>query len=134
MAHGLEVRVPLLDHRFVEWVYSLPGEMKLGSHPKSFFVEAMGDDLLPEVAHQRKMGFTLPFERWLHTSLKQFVDETLSDHESVEQAGLDYGIVQEVWRRFQHGRRSISWSRIWALVVLVRWCRENGVARERSNE
>jgi asparagine synthase (glutamine-hydrolysing) len=134
MAHGLEVRVPLLDHRFVEWVYSLPGEMKLGSHPKSFFVEAMGDDLLPEVAHQRKMGFTLPFERWLHTSLKQLVDETLSDHESVEQAGLDYGIVQEVWRRFQHGRRSISWSRIWALVVLVRWCRENGVARERSNE
>ena len=130
MAHGLEVRVPLLDHKFVEWVYSLPGEMKSGRHSKSFFVEAMGDDLLPEVVHQKKMGFTLPFDRWLHTSLNQFVDGTLTDRESIAQAGLDYGIVQEVWRSFQHGRRSISWSRVWALVVLVSWCRENGVASD----
>src|SRR5204863_2604562 len=68
MAHSLEVRVPLLDHKLVEWVYALPGEMKAGHRPKSFFVEALGDDLLPEVANRKKMGFTLPFEKWLHTS------------------------------------------------------------------
>lgn len=130
MAHGLEVRVPLLDHKLVEWVYSLPGEMKSGHHPKSFFVEAMGDDLLPEVAHRKKMGFTLPWERWLRTSLKTFVDEILGDRESVERAGLDYEVVGEAWVRFQSGSKSISWSRVWALVVLVSWCSANEVSGE----
>ena len=131
MAHSLEVRVPLLDHRLVEWVYSLPGEMKRGHHPKSFFVEALGDDLLPEVAHRKKMGFTLPFERWLHTSLKKFVDEILTDREAVEQAGLEPSEVLDIWERFQRGHKSTSWSRIWSLVVLINWCRQHDVVAEK---
>jgi asparagine synthase (glutamine-hydrolysing) len=131
MAHSLEVRVPLLDHKLVEWVYALPGEMKSGGHSaKSFFVEALGNDLPSEVANRTKMGFTLPFEKWLHTALKKFVDEVLGDREAVKRAGLDHAEVSHIWESFRRGSKSTSWSRVWGLVVLINWCREHEVTME----
>ncbi|MFN2578946.1 MAG: asparagine synthetase B, partial [Pyrinomonadaceae bacterium] len=132
MAHSLEVRVPLLDHKLVEWVYALPGEMKSGQGPKSFFVEAMGADLIPEAANRKKMGFTLPFEKWLHNSLKDFVADVLNDRTSVTNAGLDPEEVSDTWERFRRGSKSTSWSRVWGLVVLINWCRQHEVTADEN--
>jgi asparagine synthase (glutamine-hydrolysing) len=127
MAHSLEVRVPFLDHRLVEWVYALPGEMKSGHGPKPFFVEALGADLIPEVANRKKMGFALPFEKWLRGSLEGFVNDVLRDRTAVERAGLDHQQVLDNWERFLRNHKSTSWSRIWSLVVLVNWCGQHEV-------
>jgi asparagine synthase (glutamine-hydrolysing) len=128
MASALEVRVPLLDHHLVEWVYALPGEMKSGDRPKQLLIEAMGTDLLPEVVGRKKMGFALPFERWMHTSLKAFVGDALKDAAAVTCAGLNPAAVSDVMQRFAAGSRSTSWSRVWGLAVLVDWCRRHQVA------
>jgi asparagine synthase (glutamine-hydrolysing) len=128
MASALEVRVPLLDHRLVEWVYALPGEMKTGDSPKQLLIEAMGADLLPEVVGRKKMGFALPFERWMHTSLRAFVGDALKDTKAVAGAGLNEAAVGEVIERFNAGSRSTSWSRVWGLAILVDWCRRHQVS------
>jgi asparagine synthase (glutamine-hydrolysing) len=127
MAHALEVRVPLIDHHLVEWVYALPGHLKMGHHPKRLLVEALGDDLPPSVLNQRKIGFTLPFERWLHTSLKSFVNDSLNDERALRRAGLDANTVGGIVRDFERGAPSTSWSRIWGLAVLVEWSRRHKV-------
>lgn len=127
MAHALEVRVPLLDHRLVEWVYALPEKIKVGHPPKALLVDALGADIPAEVIHQRKMGFTLPFERWLHTALKPMMKDILNDGEAVARAGLDPAGVADVYARFVNRSRSTSWSRIWGLAILVDWCRRHDV-------
>jgi asparagine synthase (glutamine-hydrolysing) len=127
MASALEVRVPLLDHKLVEWVYGLPGNLKVGQYPKQLLIDACGTDLLPEIVGNKKKGFALPFERWLHTALKPFVAKTLGDVEAVKRAGLNVTAVTDITERFASGSRSTSWSRVWGLVVLVAWCRQQAV-------
>jgi asparagine synthase (glutamine-hydrolysing) len=125
MANALEVRVPLLDHELVEWVYSLPGNLKLGRHPKQLLIDALGSDLPAEITNRKKMGFALPFERWAHTSLRPFISDALNDTAAVARAGLNpKGVIDSV-ECFDSGSRSTSWSRIWGLAVLVDWCRRH---------
>jgi asparagine synthase (glutamine-hydrolyzing) len=128
MASALEVRVPLLDHHLIEWVYALPGKMKTGQSPKQLLIDAMGADLLPEVIGHKKMGFALPFERWMHTSVKAFVTDALHDTQAVTCAGLNVAAVSDVIEQFDRGARSTSWSRVLGLAILVDWCRRHQVA------
>ena len=127
MSSALEVRVPLLDHKLVEWVYSLPGATKTGRHPKQLLIDAMGADLPAEITERKKTGFALPFERWIRASLKPFVSDALNDSNAVRGAGLNQTEVMNVVDRFERGSPSTSWSRVWGLAVLVDWCRRNRV-------
>jgi asparagine synthase (glutamine-hydrolysing) len=133
MANALEVRVPLLDHELVEWVYSLPGNLKAGRHPKQLLVDALGSDLPTEITTRKKMGFALPFERWVHTSLKPFISDALSDTRAVTRAGLNPNAVIDSVKCFDSGSRSMSWSRVWGLAVLVDWCRRHDLELALSN-
>lgn len=66
MRHSVEVRVPFLDHRLIEYVSSLPISLKLGGiRPKSLLIEAVANILPKEVWERKKMGFTFPFAVWL---------------------------------------------------------------------
>ncbi|MDB4948969.1 MAG: Asparagine synthetase [Gemmatimonadetes bacterium] len=116
MAHSLEVRVPLLDHRLVEYVLRLPPAAKTaGAGPKPLLTRAVGALLPPEVLAPRpKQGFTFPFQPWLRGPLRARVREALDQRP-------DYGMlrrdaVERTWRDFQAGR--LHWSRVWALAVL----------------
>jgi asparagine synthase (glutamine-hydrolysing) len=119
MAHSLEVRVPLLDHRLVEQVLRLPDPVKAnGERPKSLLREAVGA-LLPAVVRNRsdKQGFTFPWDVWMRGPLKGKIVSML---EAGTAAGrLQEGAVQDVWTAFQAG--NLHWSRPWALAVLARW-------------
>lgn len=128
MSSALEVRVPLLDHKLVEWVYSLPGATKTGRHPKQLLIDAMAADLPAEISERKKTGFALPFERWIRSSLKPFVSDALNDGGAVLGAGLNRAEVLNVVARFESGSRSTSWSRVWGLAVLVDWCRRHEVS------
>jgi len=66
MAHGVEARVPYLDHKFVELAFSLPDTLKLKGAVDKYALRRMARDLLPpEIANRRKKGFTVPLEEWL---------------------------------------------------------------------
>lgn len=123
MAHGLEVRVPFLDHRLVEMVLSIPGKMKLDEKtPKSLLVSAL-DGLLPgELIYRKKQGFVLPFSVWVRGVLKKQIEDTLLKPNSGGPMAdiLDHQSVYEIWNRFLTGRA--NWVRPWALYVLKSWC------------
>jgi asparagine synthase (glutamine-hydrolysing) len=125
MAHSLEVRVPFVDTKVVDYVVSLPGEWKAPSRvvQKPLLVDAMADLLPREFLNRPKMGFTLPFEKWLQGKLRHEVGPVLEN----PGCGLNAQGVREVWRRFLEKPRAVGWSRPWALYVLAKWCEVNGV-------
>jgi asparagine synthase (glutamine-hydrolysing) len=125
MAHGLEVRVPLLDHKLVEFLFSLPAGQKLRpGFPKYLLVKAVRDLLPPEVVHRPKRGFTLPFEQWLREELRDELQQKFRKWDEGPLASyLEGRAVREVWSSFLAGRT--SWSRPWALYVLNQWCTTN---------
>ncbi len=125
MAHSLEVRVPFVDTKVVDYVLSLPGEWKAPSRggPKPLLADAMADLLPREFLNRPKMGFTLPFEKWLQGSLRGEVGSVLES----PGCGLNSAAVGEVWNRFLEKPRAVGWSRPWSLYVLSRWCEINGV-------
>lgn len=122
MANSLEVREPLLDHRLIELVASLPGGFKsAGAGPKPLLISAIGHLLPPELLRQPKMGFTLPFQAWLRRDLRRVVEETLLDARLGGQVAemLNPEAVASVWHRHQRGLG--SWVRPWSLYVLKQW-------------
>jgi asparagine synthase (glutamine-hydrolysing) len=125
MAHGLEVRVPLIDHHLAKSLMSLPGAWKLnGGTPKPLLVGALRGALPTEIVHRPKVGFTMPFDRWLRGALRPEVGRalaTIADSPLAE--CLNGEGARRVWEEFEGG--VTSWSRPWALFVLRRWCELN---------
>ena len=121
MAHGLEVRVPLLDHHLARKVLALPGPWKMNGIPKPLLVRAVGNTLPNQIVRRRKRGFTLPFEHWLRDELRAGVEANLRKIPAGPLGMLlnDKG-VRDVWKNFLRG--ATSWSRPWSLYVLQRWC------------
>lgn len=125
MAHGLEVRVPLIDHQLVRRVLALPGSWKLEKRtPKPLLVHALRGGLPDEIIHRPKRGFTMPFEHWLRDALRPVMEKSLR---KIGDGALGALISEQgawrVWEEFLEGRT--SWSRPWSLYVLQRWCQQH---------
>ncbi|MGH9504289.1 MAG: asparagine synthase (glutamine-hydrolyzing) [Terriglobales bacterium] len=127
MAHGLELRVPLIDHQLADKVMALPGAWKLDDKtPKPLLVGALKGALPVEIVHRKKQGFTLPFERWLRESLRPEVEVALQKIGGGPLGPLlNHESAMKVWIDFLNERT--SWSRIWSLYVLERWCELNSI-------
>jgi len=70
MRNSLEVRVPLLDHKFVEWAYSLPDNMKLNGSQSKYLLKKILKKYLPdEIIYRKKMGFDIPLKQWVKAIL-----------------------------------------------------------------
>jgi asparagine synthase (glutamine-hydrolysing) len=123
MSQGLEVRVPLIDHRLARTVLTLPGRSKVNGTPKKLLVEALEGSLPDEIIHRPKRGFTLPFEHWMRKEMRSEIEPVLQASR-IEQgplgALLDGKAVEKIWKGFLDG--AVSWSRPWSLFVLQRWC------------
>ena len=123
MSQGLEVRVPLIDHRLAKAVLAIPGEQKLGPTPKPLLVGALGASLPDEIVHRPKRGFTLPFEQWMRQELRGEIEPVLDATRLASGPLGDFLHAREVlkvWQDFLG--RSISWTRPWSLYVLQCWC------------
>ena len=78
MAHSLEVREPLMDHPLIEWLATLPVDMKIrGNEGKFLLKKAMEPHLPHEIMYRPKMGFSVPLARWFRGPLKERVRESI---------------------------------------------------------
>jgi asparagine synthase (glutamine-hydrolysing) len=127
MAHSLEVRVPFVDTKVIDYVLSLPGAWKISGGQKPLLADAVSDLLPREFMARPKMGFTLPFEKWLQQNSRSEVSSVLEDRHRLGTAALDSEAVAKLWRTFLQKPRAVGWSRPWSLYVLVKWCEMNGV-------
>jgi asparagine synthase (glutamine-hydrolysing) len=128
MAVALEARVPLLDHVLAESV--------AGLDPKRRFSPARKKKLLREVALGRldpglfdrpKSGFVLPIDKWARGSLQPQMGALFEDDNLVGRVGLRSDTTRTLWRSFVQGRPGLYWTRVWALYVLLSWCRTHEV-------
>lgn len=118
MAHALEVRVPFLDYKLVEYVLGVDDKHKYPHTPKKLLTDSLQDLLPPQIINRKKMGFVLPWEHWMKNELKSFCEEKLA---VLEEMGLNPAQVKSLWQRFLQGDPRISWSRVWPLVTLSNW-------------
>jgi asparagine synthase (glutamine-hydrolysing) len=124
MANGLELRVPFLDHKLVEFAAALPDASKLdGRNGKAILRQAMSG-LLPEAILTRpKKGFPVPLAAWLRGPMRQFTRDHLLPTGSACSRYLDRGAVSQMVREHETGRADRS-QEIWTMLVLEFWHRE----------
>jgi len=122
MAVALEVRVPFLDYKLVEYVLGLPDKHKNLISPKKLLTDSLKDLLPNEIIERKKMGFVLPWQVWMKNELKSFCEENLNELKKRSSLNADY--LNSLWKRFLQDDTLISWSRIWHLVVLGHWLRK----------
>ena len=128
MRHGLEVRVPLLDHHLVEHLIALPDAVKQPGHvPKRLLRESLGHSLPAVCTDRPKRGFVLPFDRWMRTSLRAFCDRHLGPEGLAGRPESHETGVRTLWQSFLGGDGRTTWARPWALVSLHAWLVEHEV-------
>jgi asparagine synthase (glutamine-hydrolysing) len=121
MAHGLEVRVPFLDHRVVEYAAALPSRLKLrGARSKIALLEVFGAELPARVRRRAKAGFDVPIGAWLRGPLRTLVRDTLAPAAIARAGWLSAEAVQKLVRDHETGDADHAW-RVWSLLVLQRW-------------
>ena len=115
----------VITHELIEYVLSLPDAYKMGEGPKQLLVDSL-PDLLPDyIVNRPKMGFEFPWREWLKNELFDYADQRLrriSKRPYFKEEG-----VMELWSRFTKGDQSITYSRIWPLVVLEEWMELNEI-------
>ncbi len=124
MAHALEVRVPLLDHVLVDLVTALPDQVKQPNGdgtPKRLLVESLGGLLPDSIVKRPKMGFALPFDAWMRGPMRAFCEERLGERGLAGRGLVNATELARLWQTFLAGGTEVSWSRLWALVVLDAW-------------
>ena len=127
MAHSLEVRVPLLDHVFVEYVARLPMRFKLhGQTMKYIFKKAFGPQLPPGILHRPKMGFGIPLRHWFAGDLRGFVRDVLFDSRALQRGYFRPAFLETLMREHASGRRDHGYL-LWSLMALEVWHRNAGL-------
>jgi asparagine synthase (glutamine-hydrolysing) len=121
MAVSLEARVPLLDHRVVEFAWRLPQRAKVRRHVGKWLLREALYRRVPRALIERpKMGFSVPIDAWLRGPLRDWAADLLAV-DTVRRAGmLDGTAVAAAWRDFQAGRGP-SGLDLWALLVFRAW-------------
>jgi asparagine synthase (glutamine-hydrolysing) len=129
MAHGLELRVPLLDHRLVEQTVQMPGVLKRPDpRPKPLLLDAVGSRLPQTVHRHPKQGFTLPWTAWLRGPMKERADRALQNRDVWTSLGMNPAEPLGLWQRFLRGDRRLSALQILALMVLEDFTIRHGLS------
>jgi asparagine synthase (glutamine-hydrolysing) len=121
MRHGLEVRVPFLDHKLVEFCATIPHEMKVTFGDKKNILKKAVKDILPKgVISHRKQGFVGPMTTWLQTDLKPFVLKSLQVSNLNKHGIFNNKVVNKILDE-HFNRLEINDKLIWSLVMFQAW-------------
>jgi asparagine synthase (glutamine-hydrolysing) len=123
MAASVEARVPFLDHRLVEFVASLPLDVKLANlGTKTLLKRAMAPHLPPATIRRRKHAFQIPLDQWVAGPLRDFVHDTLLDKTARERGWIDTKRLEGLLGK-NGTRPGIDGQSVWTLLSLELWAR-----------
>lgn len=127
MFHSLEVRVPLLDYRLVQFALNLPPTLKYQNGVSKYLLRQVLFDYLPPTLFDRpKQGFAIPLQVWLQQDLRYLIDQYLTE-DMVHTIGLlNPQAVQHLKKRF-FGGQTYLYNRIWAVILLHKWVKEHQI-------
>lgn len=121
MAASLEVRVPLLDHRIVEYAWSIPLLYKLqGNHSKAILQDILSDYIPRKLFDRPKQGFSAPIKKWLRSDLNSWGSDLLSEGRIKSQGIFKYAPIKKMWD--QHSTGTVDWSnQLWTILMFQQW-------------
>ncbi|GAK57261.1 asparagine synthase, glutamine-hydrolyzing [Candidatus Vecturithrix granuli] len=123
MAHALEGRSPFLDHKLVEFVATLPAELKLQKTCLKFLLKKIGKTWLPrKILSRKKQGFGVPIGEWFKCELREMLYDTFSSSYLIQEGILKKEPIERILHEHQTGKTS-HWHRIWVLLNLELWYR-----------
>ena len=118
MAVSLEVRAPLLDHKLMETIATIPSSLKLvGREGKYIFKKAMATVLKPEILDRKKQGFAVPLDRWFREDLRDLAHQALF---SSDDGILDRSFLKKIWDQHQKGQYDRS-AHLWSVLMFRKW-------------
>lgn len=124
MANSLEVRCPFLDHKFMEFIASIPLEYKLNGRVKKYILKKAFKGLIPEEIFKRgKTGFGVPISKWFRHDLKNYISDVLLSRQSLERGYFKPDAVRALLSEHISGKIDHS-PRLWTLLMLELWHRE----------
>ena len=123
MANGLEVRVPFLDHRVVEYVHALPAEDKINARVRKRILQDTFRDILPDALYNRpKKGFEVPLLKWFRQELRTKINDEWLDEKFIQEQGIfDPVHIRKIKRRLFSRNPGDVHAQVWALVVFQHW-------------
>lgn len=123
MANGLEVRVPFLDHKVVEFAFQLPEHSKIKDGIKKRILQDTFRNELPDELYNRpKKGFEVPLLKWFRKELKGLIQDDLLKDSFIEEQGIfDLQQIQLLKRRLYSSNPGDVHATIWALIVFQYW-------------
>lgn len=123
MTHSLEVRVPLLDHIFMEYVAQIPSNLKLNGKTSKYIFKEMMKTLLPaNILKRKKMGFSMPIDEWFRTDLKSLYEEEVLDNKPIASDYFNITYLNGMWQRHQRGLKNYG-VQFWAILMFVKWAK-----------
>jgi asparagine synthase (glutamine-hydrolysing) len=121
MAVSLEVRVPLLDHRIVEFTSGLPDDLKCRNGIGKYILKKLLARYIPiELIERPKMGFGVPIDQWFRDGLKELLLDYLSPDRLRREALFDRALVEEKIKEHLSGKTNHQ-HRLWSLLMWEMW-------------
>ncbi|MEA1966983.1 MAG: asparagine synthase-related protein [Thermodesulfobacteriota bacterium] len=121
MAHSLEVRAPILDHKVIEYAASIPIALKYNKGEKKYILKQVLKNKLPdEILYRKKMGFSVPLADWFRDELKSDVENTLFGANSCISTFFNTDTLHRIWEIHQSGRKNYG-AVLWAIYMFELW-------------
>ena len=121
MSIGLENRVPLLDHRIIEFTWKLPLSIRMEHGKRKILLKKILSKSIPKKLISRpKSGFGIPLDAWLRGSLKEWAEDMLNKDSLKNDEFLDSKKIQTLWKQHQSKRYNHQ-SQLWAILMFQSW-------------